>query len=316
MTRAFDRALAAGQYLAATHLAICLGDAGPEGRAVKLLELTIERAEASGAVSAEYLLSMRRRLAWELGEKVGGHGDPLHALDIIQRVADDSTALLGRDHPDTLLAQLGLARQLGASGDPQQALDIARDVGNRATEQDMILSARFEAAVWTRRLDGPAAAVRLFRELIEYAESLESVSWSFIIDCAWNLGGALIDTGDAEAALPILENAIEESKRAYGWEHRRTLNKRLTYIDAVGAAGNPRKAVELAGRLAEDSGRTLGDGHLTTLEARFALASWTSEGGDEVTARQLFEALHADTVGLLGEDHWLAVDTRTEPEQP
>jgi hypothetical protein len=316
VTRAFDRALAAGQYLAATHVAICLGDAGPETRAVELLELTIERAEAGGTVSAADLLAMRRDLAWELGEKVGGHGDPVHALGIIRQVADESTALLGADHPDTLLARIGLARQLGASGNLRQALDIARDVGARATQQDMILSARFEAALWTRDLDGPAAAARLFRELLEYAESLESVSWSFVIDCAWNLGGALVDAGDAEAALPLLDNTVEESKRVYGWEHRRTLNVRLTHINAVGAAGDPRKAVELAGRLAADSDRRLGAGHLTTLQARFALATWTGECGDEATARQFLAALHADTVRHFGEDHWLAIDTRTKPEQP
>lgn len=315
MTRAFDRALAAGQFLAAANLAICLGDAGQESRAAELLELTIERAEASDTVSAEDLLSMRNDLAWEIGEKFGGHGDPVRALSITRRVVDDSSALLGENHPDTLRARISLARQLGASGNPEQALDIARDVEARATEQNMVLTARFEAAVWTRDLDGPAAAARCFRELVEYAESLESVPRFFIIDCACNLCAALIDAGDAEAALPILEATVEDSKLAYGREHHRTLNGRLTHINAVGAAGEPGKAAELARWLTNDSSRTLGDAHLTTLQARFAHARWTGESGDEATARQLFETLHADTVGLFGEDHWLTINTRTRLEQ-
>ena len=76
VTRAFDRALAAGQFLAAANLAICLEDAGQESRAVELLELTIERAKASDTVSAEHLLSMRGDLAWQIGEKVAVKATP------------------------------------------------------------------------------------------------------------------------------------------------------------------------------------------------------------------------------------------------
>ena len=71
----------------------------------------------------------------------------------------------------------------------------------------------------------------------------------------------MLDAGDVEAALPILEAAAEDSELAYGRKHSRTLNRRLTYIHAVGAASEPGKAAELAVRLAEDSSRTLGDAH-------------------------------------------------------
>lgn len=177
------------------------------------------------------------------------------------------------------------------------------------------LSARFEVAVWTWRLDGPAAAARIFCELLEYAESLESVPWSFIIDCGWNLGGALTDAGNANAALPILEATIEESQRAYGPEHRHTLNVRLTHVQAVGSAGEPKKAAKLAARLVEDSGRVLGEAYLTTLQARYAVAGWTAESGNEETARQLFETLHAETARLFGDDHWLVVEVGTRLKQ-
>ena len=78
----------------------------------------------------------------------------MRALNILQRVVDDSAALLGENHPDTLHARISLARQLGASGNPEQALDIARDVNTRATKQNMILNARFEAALWAGALMG------------------------------------------------------------------------------------------------------------------------------------------------------------------
>jgi hypothetical protein len=232
----------------------------------------------------------------------------VRALGILRRVADDSAVLLGENHPDTLLVRIALVRQLGASGNPQQALDLARELAEQATEalgaaHEITLSARFEAAIWTRQVDGPAAGARLFYELIEYAESQESAFWSLIIDGGWNLGGALTDAGNANAALPILEATIEEGQKAYGPEHPRTLNE-------------PKKAAELAAGLVEDTSRILGQAHLTTLQARFAHASWTAQSGNEDTASQLFETLQADAAQLFGCDHWLVVKIGTKLRQP
>ena len=160
-------------------------------------------------------------------------------------------------------------------------------------------------------MDGPAAAAQLFHELLEYAEQLSSARRTFVVNCGWNLGGALTDAGDALAALPILEATIEESQRAHGPDHRHTLDVRLTHVDTVGSVGESEKAAKLAARLVEDTGRVLGEAHLSTLEARFALAIWTAESGNEDTARQLFERLHADATRLLSDDHWLVAKIGT-----
>ncbi|MEU7695657.1 MULTISPECIES: hypothetical protein [Microbispora] len=82
---------------------------------------------------------------------------------------------------------------------------------------------------------------------------------------------------------------------------------RLTYLEAVGKAGEPQRATVLAARLVEDSNRVLGPEHLVTLAARSALAGWTMESGDEGTGLRLFEALHSDARRLLGDEHWLVV---------
>jgi hypothetical protein len=58
--RAFDRALAAGQYVAAAQLAVCLADAGQHSKAVELLELAIERAEGCAVYAARSGLGDRR----------------------------------------------------------------------------------------------------------------------------------------------------------------------------------------------------------------------------------------------------------------
>jgi hypothetical protein len=131
---AFARAFAAHEYTTAAKLAYCLGDAGREGQAVHLLETTIAAAEeADPAVSKADRLAMRWMLAWHVGEKTGGHGDPQRALGIARDVVRDSTTIYGPAHQATLDAKLILARQVGAVGNPQEALIIAREVDAAAT---------------------------------------------------------------------------------------------------------------------------------------------------------------------------------------
>lgn len=313
---AFHRALASGHYHAAADLAESLDDAG-HSNAADLLEVTISQAEGKDGVSAEDILDMRHTLVWMVGERIGGHGDPERALRIIRQVADDGESLLGRTHPRFLQARLALARQLGGCGEHEEALAIATELVGLTTDLNgpddpLTLSARFEAAVWTRQLYGHAAGAELFGELLEHAQSIDSVAWSFLLDTAWNLGGALLESGDATAAVLVLDQIVTESELAYGRKHAQTLPFRITHANAIGAAGDPGKALELTRELVEDSTQTLGKTHLTTLQAKSWAAEWTGKTGDMTAAIDLFENVLADGVLLFGDDHWLVTDVRAE----
>ena len=72
---AFTRAFAAKEYVIAAELANVLGEGGRESRSIELLEATIAAAEADPAAPAPDLLTIRHLLAWQVGEKTGGHGD-------------------------------------------------------------------------------------------------------------------------------------------------------------------------------------------------------------------------------------------------
>lgn len=317
IVRAFDNALVGGQYVVAAKIAACLGYARQDRQAVELLKLTIGRAERSGTVSTEDVLAMRSSLAWELGNKYGEYGDPQRALEIVRQVTADSAALLGPVHRTTLQAQLTLARQLGGSGAHEEALALAREVGAHATEalgtdHDVVLSARFETAVWTRRLEGAEAGARALSDLLEDAHSRRSVDLPLLIDCAWNLGEALLEADDADRALLVLETAVYDARLAYGEAHAKTLAVRLTHLNAVGATSGPAPAVELAKQLVEDSTRAVGDDHLITFEARCLVAGWTAEAGEVATAVEIFEEIEADALQALGEDHRVVEDVRAE----
>lgn len=313
---AFHRALDSGHYRAASALADVLGDAGHQD-APDLLEETISRADGSDTISAEEVLAMRHSLAWMLGERIGGHGDPERALRIIQQVVTDGEASLGHSHPLVFRTRLTLARQLGACGRHEDAWLIATQLIGMATrtngpEDPLTLDARFEAAVWTRRLRGHAAGVELFGELLEDAQSVDTVSWSFVVDTAWNLGGALLDSGDAESAVFVLGQVVEEGELAYGRTHAQTLPYRSSYINAVGAAGDSVTALELTRELVVDCAQTLGETHLLTLQVKADLAGFTLETGDRPAAVDLYESVLADGERLFGDDHWLVSGIRAE----
>ena len=172
------------------------GSEGREGRAIELLETTIAEAQGDPAVPAPDLLAMRHLLAWEVGEKLGGHGDPQRALEIARRVVRDSTTVYGPAHRETLHATITLARQVGAAGNPREALALAREVDATAIAAFgaggcTTLNARFEVAVWTREVDGAAAGAERYAELIRQAERLEVPPQSVIADSMWNLAGCL-----------------------------------------------------------------------------------------------------------------------------
>lgn len=265
---AVRRALAGGQYLAAAEMAACLGEAGHEARAVALFEEIIERAGNSGTVPAADLFYLRQLMVWEIGEKIGGLGDPRRALRLIRELAADAEAALGADHRDTLAIKLNLARQLGASGEPGRALALSRAVVRQAidhygADDRLVRLARFEEAMWTREAEGAAAAIPLLRRLMAQAESADSGP-SLALTCAWNLGDMLIETGAAGLAVPVLVKAVEGRTEAHGARHPRTLAARATYIRALHAAGRQEEAERDAAGLAGELRDVLGPDHPMT----------------------------------------------------
>ena len=216
-----ERALAQEQYTIAAQVAACLGAAGQERAAVALLERTVGQAERSDRVDPHDLLAMRRTLAWEVGEKLAGQGDPERALLIAQRVAADAAELFGDTHPEALQARIELARQLGATGATEEALAVAETVSEQAAaalgpDHPVVDTARFEAAVWAEDVHGPEAKARRLGELLADMRERPDLDVLATMDVEWNLGGALLAAGDPHAAVPLLEAVVDKAVEAFG----------------------------------------------------------------------------------------------------
>jgi hypothetical protein len=248
-----------------------LGDAGFDAEAVERLTAIVAAAE--GRISSAELTRLRRLLAWRVGDRIAGRGDPVRARELAERVVRDSVVEFGADHEDTLQARIDLARQTGAAGDPHEARRQADAVRADATahfgaDHRVTLTARYEVAVWTRNTDGPAAGVLAFGALIEQARALGTAHESLVVDAGWNLGSAVLETGDAEHAAEILATTVRDGIGIYGSNYGTVLEMRLSQIGAVDAAGRFDEAVELAEQLCSDCERVLGPNNPTTGEAR------------------------------------------------
>jgi tetratricopeptide repeat protein len=269
--RAADRAMTGAEFVLSATLVDGLGDAGFDAEAVERMTAIVSAAE--GRISSAELTRLRRLLAWRVGDRIAGRGDPVRARELAERVVRDSVVEFGADHEDTLQARIDLARQTGAAGDPHEARRQADAVHADATahfgaDHRVTLTARYEVAVWTRSTDGPAAGVLGFSALIEQARALGTAHESLVVDARWNLGGAVLETGDAEHAAEILATTVRDGIRIYGPNYGTVLEMRLSHISAVDAAGRFDEAVELAEQLCSDCERVLGPNNPTTGEAR------------------------------------------------
>ena len=152
------------------------------------------------------------------------------------------------------------------------AADAAEAHGPDGT---ITLSARFEVAVWTRETAGPEAGARRFAALLDHIGPLPSAWPGLAADCRWNLGGALLASGDTHRAAEVLATAVADAEHAYGPHQARTFDIRASRIEAVSAAGDVPAAKAMAAVLAEECARRLGADHLTTRNVVTLAQQWS-----------------------------------------
>jgi hypothetical protein len=195
-------------------------------------------------------------------------GDPEVALPLARRLVEENASLHGPVHPDTLSARCIMARQLGAAGEPAEALQVASDVvalAETVCSQDdpVLLDAIFERCAWIRVVHGPVAGADAFSELLRQLRDLaEPNPWQTAF-CLWNLAGALTDSGDFAAAVPLCGEALSLGRQMLGDDHQVTLMFRRSHINALAATGDP-SAAEQKRQLTADCVRVLGVDHPVT----------------------------------------------------
>ena len=121
---------------------------------------------------------------------------------------------------------------------------------------------------------------------------------------------ALLDAGDALAAVPLLEDALEASERALGPTDAMTLTMRSNLAGALHATGEFDRAAALLEQTLADSERVLGPDHPSTLSTRANLAATLQSAGRLEDALVLLERTLADSQRVLGPAHSSTLGTR------
>ncbi|MFC9282800.1 tetratricopeptide repeat protein [Streptomyces collinus] len=205
-------------------------------------------------------------LHFHLGESLMKSGLLGPALRHWQRVVTAATAMLGRDHPDTLRAR-------------SSAYGCLLDMG---------------------RLDEAIAAYELLLEDLVRVLGHEHM---LTLGVRGSLAAAKGSAGDPVGALATFEQIHADFRRLLGPDDPETLTAHAMEGYWRGEAGDPEGAAAALGTVAADRSRTLGSDHPDTIVAHANQARWRGMAGDATGAARLFDELTPKLERLLGPEH-------------
>ncbi|MGW4116190.1 FxSxx-COOH system tetratricopeptide repeat protein [Actinosynnema sp. NPDC004786] len=202
-------------------------------------------------------------------------GDHEAAIAGHETALADALAVLGPDHPHTLVARTNLANTYLHARDLKRALALYRT-----------------AVAECRRALGD-----------DHRSTVEA---------RVNLALGLRHSGDVAGAVRTGRKAVAESVRVLGEDHTCTLTARNNLATALLGAGRVRQAVRLFEALARDEERVLGGDHPDTLTSRVNLAGAYREAGLVALAAVRHRDVVAHVERVLGPHHPLAITARND----
>ena len=189
-------------------------------------------------------------------------------------LAEAGERVLGRDHPDTLVAVQQVADAYLAAGQPAEAVPVFQRV---LADQAQALGPGHPSTVAARR----------------------------------NLGRALAAAGQPGDAVTILESAASDYERACGADHPDTLGAHDDLAAAYRAAGQFANAIRLGRRTLAIRERVQGPQHPETMTTRQQLGDASLADGHLKDALSHYQRTLADRERVLGADHPATLDTVT-----
>jgi tetratricopeptide (TPR) repeat protein len=307
---ALRRALDAGHYDAAVDFAAMMHSTLRSEDVINWLEEAVSRAEEAGA-SAEETIALRDQLAWWIGARYRGSGDPAKALELAQTAVEESLRLLGADHEQTWQCRYTVARQLGALGRTDEALAMAERIVEEGTrlfgeDHQVVFAGRFEVAVWTRLGGGdPHRAIALWQALVVDEIRVRNV----LGDSLDNIEATLDQIGDPDldaASIIWLSELIDQSSTLMeSLDDSSAIRLLSTLAWWIGgrdtASGDYVAAREIAQDVVNEGEKALGAGATEVLRAQAVLAHQIGRSGDRETARRMCEQAAGDAARIYGE---------------
>ena len=216
--------------------------------------------------------------------------------------------LLGRGHPDTLVAGQHLAEAYLAGGRPTEAVSWFRWV---LAEQGRVLGPDHPATVAARHNLGHAlAAAGQFADAVTVLERVvndqvraHGADQLETLAAQDELAAAYRAAGQFDKAIRLYRSTLSERERVQGPQHPDMMTTRQSLADAYLADGRLKNALSAYKRVLADRERVLGPDHLDTIAARGSLGSAYHAAGRMASAVQYYEQTRAGYDRALGADH-------------
>jgi tetratricopeptide (TPR) repeat protein len=259
-----------------TLLARCYGEVGRTDDAVRLFRRLVQDKEQALGRDAPEVLNDRANLARWSGE-LGAFDE---AREVADRLVADSVRLLGPEHPQTLaranlrshLDELAGAHGRAADGYRRVLADKIRVLGLRHPHTSITRTDLARTLVGAG--DEPAALELLSELERDAAETMDADDPRRLTIAAMHALTALRCGGEAAVPLARLATLREQAQATLGARSVTTLWLRNHELQALGAAGRVREAIERAEALVTELEQHLGARHRHTLAVRSNLARW------------------------------------------
>ena len=223
-------------------------------------------------------------------------------------LAGANSAILGPDHPDTLLAREKLAARHevagrldeAISGYEQTLLDREQILGS--AHPDTVAAGRKLARAYYAA-GRQADAIPLCERVLSDRVTVLGAGHAESLAARGALARAYLAAGRADEALTLRRRNLAEHERVKGPDHPDTLTALGELADCYGAAGRPAEALALCERVVAARERVQGPDHPDTLTARGNLAAACRATGRLKQAIPGYERVAAARERVQGPDH-------------
>jgi len=230
------------------------------------------------------------------------------AVEHWRDLATTGGRLLGRGHPDTLLASQRLADAYLAAGRADDALpwfqwSLDSLTGKLGPDHPDVIEAQRSlghALVAALQL---SAAITLLERAVPRYEQICGSGHAGALGARDELAAAYLATGQYADATTLYRRTLADRERAQGARHPQTMTTRHGLAGSCLANGRGKEAVAAYKRVVADRERVLGPDHLDTLTARNDLGTAYQKTGHPAAAELACEQAWAGFERVLGPRH-------------
>lgn len=280
-------------------------------RAVEAVRLWTEKLAAIPAHEEERRQTLERQLLhlkFNLANLLRDLGEFELSRATNAEVLERQTALLGREHPHTLMTAGGLAGDLRGLGRYAAALEL-----DQATYQSWLETQGEDHPRTLAALNNVAACNRLMgdfraaRERDEFTLSRRRVVLGetnpFTLASAACVGRDIRDSGDYDRSVAVLTAVYEACVATRGADSRAALTSRSNLAVSLRSAGRHTEALQIHEEVYEQLKERFGPDNPEVLSCRVSLALSRLAVGDALRAAQEFDELATHFRGRFGENH-------------